>query len=157
MSLFSWWSAEVTAETLMCWMRKSQGLGVRKTPAQVVFLRSLSLCSENGLVRLVNAGEGSKPQPGRFFENQGTFSKHFQGSRRIPNVMRDHEVLSSIVRELERLHIGTQIGPKRAIRSSISFLRQCRMGVTHTLCRTEKMQTFRESKDNMGGRKPQPF
>ena len=60
--------------------------------------------------------------------------------------MRDHEVLSSTVRELERLRIGTQIGPKRAIRSSTSFLRQGRMGVRGTLCRTVWMQTFQESK-----------
>ena len=54
----------------MFWRLKSQGLGVRKAPAQVVLLRSSFLCSENGLVRLVNGGEASKPQPGRFFENQ---------------------------------------------------------------------------------------
>ena len=76
----------------------------------------------------------------------GTFSKHFQGSRRLPNVMCDHDVLSSTVRELERLHFGTQIGPKRAILSSTSFLRQSRMGVKDTLCRTVWMQTFQESK-----------
>ena len=78
MPLFSWWSEEVTAETFMCWRLKSQGLGVRKTPAQVVLLRSLSLCSENGLVRLVNGGEASKPQPGRFFENQGRLVNIFK-------------------------------------------------------------------------------
>ena len=66
MPLFSWWSAEVTAEILMCVRLKSQALGVRKTSAQVVLLRSLffSLCSENGLARLVNGGEASKLQPG---------------------------------------------------------------------------------------------
>ena len=69
MPLISWWSEEVTAETLMFWRLKFQGLGVRKDPAQVVFLRSFFLCSENGLVRLVNGGEASKPQPGRSFEN----------------------------------------------------------------------------------------
>ena len=78
MPFFSWWSAEVTAETLMCWRLKSQGLGVRKTSAQVVLLRSLSLCSENGLVRLVNGGEASKPQPGRFFENQARLVNIFK-------------------------------------------------------------------------------
>ena len=36
MPLFSWWSEEVTAETLMLWRLKAQGLGVRKAPAQVV-------------------------------------------------------------------------------------------------------------------------
>ena len=36
MPLFSWWSAEVMAETFMCWRLKSQGLGVRKTSVQVV-------------------------------------------------------------------------------------------------------------------------
>ena len=40
MPLFSWWSEEVTTETLMFWRLKSQGLGVRKAPAQVVLLRS---------------------------------------------------------------------------------------------------------------------
>ena len=64
--------------------------------------------------------------------------------------MRDHEVLSNTVRELERLHFGTQIGPKRAIRSSTSFLRQSRMGVRDTLCRTVWMQTFQESKGQYG-------
>ena len=78
MPLFSWWFAEVTAETLMCWRLKSQGRGVRKTSAQVVLLRSLSLCSENGLVRLVNGGEASKPQPGRFFENQARLVNIFK-------------------------------------------------------------------------------
>ena len=62
----------------MCWRLKSQGLGLRKTPAQVVLLRSLSLCSENGLVRLVNGGEASKPQPGRFFENQARLVNIFK-------------------------------------------------------------------------------
>ena len=64
--------------------------------------------------------------------------------------MRDHEVLSSIVRELERLRFGTQAGPKRAIRSSTSFLRQSHMGVRDTLCRTVWMQTFQESKGQYG-------
>ena len=157
MPLFGWWSAEVTEEALMCWRLRSQGLGLRKTPAQVVLLRSLSLCSENGLVRLVNGGEASKPQPGRFFWNSGTFSKHFQGSCRTPNVMCDYEVLSSTVRELERLHVGTQIGPKQAIRSSTSFLRQSRMGVRDTLAEQFGCKRFRRAKDNMGGRNPQPF
>ena len=78
MPLFSWWSAEVKAETLMWWRLKSQGLGVRQTPAQVVLLSSLSLCSENGLVHLRNGGEASKPQPGRFFENQARFGNIFK-------------------------------------------------------------------------------
>ena len=39
MPLFSWWSEEVTAETLMFWRLNSQGLGVRKALAQVVLLR----------------------------------------------------------------------------------------------------------------------
>ena len=80
------------------------------------------------------------------FRKSGRFSKYFQGSRRIPNVMRDHEVLSSTVRELERLHIGTQIAPKRAMLSSINFLRQSRMDVRDTLCRTVWMQTSQERK-----------
>ena len=66
MPLFSWWSEEVTAEALMFWSPKSQGLGVRKAPAQVVLLRSSFLCSEDGLVRFLNGGEASKPQPGHF-------------------------------------------------------------------------------------------
>ena len=41
MPLFSWWSEDVTAETLMFWRLKSQGPGVRKTSAQVVPLRPL--------------------------------------------------------------------------------------------------------------------
>ena len=40
MPLFSWWSEEVPAETLVFWRLTSQGLGVRKAPAQVVLLRS---------------------------------------------------------------------------------------------------------------------
>ena len=43
MPLFSWWSEEVTAETLTFWRLKFQGLGVRKAPAQVVLLRSFFL------------------------------------------------------------------------------------------------------------------
>ena len=48
------------------------GPGVRKTPAQVVLLRSLSQCLSlrNGLVRLVDGGEALKAQSGRFSENQ---------------------------------------------------------------------------------------
>ena len=50
MPLLSWRSEEATAETFLFWRLKSQGVGVRKTPAQVAILRSFSLCSENGLV-----------------------------------------------------------------------------------------------------------
>ena len=78
MPLFSWWSEEVTAETLVFWRLKSQGLGVRKAPAQVVLLRSFVLCSDNGVVRLINGGAASKPQPGRFFENQARLVNIFK-------------------------------------------------------------------------------
>ena len=73
------------------WCQKGSGTS---GASQVLFC----FCSENGLVSLVNGGEASNRSQDDFWKS-GTFSKHFQGSRRIPNVMCEHDVLSSTVRE----------------------------------------------------------
>ena len=63
--------------------------------------------------------------------------------------MRDHKVLSNTVRELEWLHIGTQLG-----RSEPFVHRQVCCAkvvcVRDTLCRTVWMQAFQESKGQYG-------
>ena len=156
MPLFSWWSEEVTAGTLMFWRLKSQGLGVRKAPAQVVLLRSFFLCSENGLVRLVNGGEASKPQPGRFFENQARLVNIFK-------VVVVYQMSCVRTRCCQTLFVNGNVThwntnwTKTSHSLIYKFLAPKSYGSETLFAEQFGCKHFRRAKDNTGGQNPQPF